>query len=95
MTATCSLQPIKVTRILDAFVELREDVSAEDRITNKPRAALLEGDKVSIVTPAPGYDIINNPEKPAPGTSKRASPAETPDPRLKQALKGHMHVTCT
>ena len=60
MTATCSLQADQVTRILDAFVELREDVSAEDRITNKPRAALLEGDKVSIVTPAPGYDIINN-----------------------------------
>jgi hypothetical protein len=58
-------KPIKITRILDATVELSEGVTPEDRIINNPSAALLEGDKVTIVTPAPGYDMINTPQKPA------------------------------
>jgi RND family efflux transporter MFP subunit len=79
-------KPIKITRILDAFVELSEGVTTEDRIINNPSAAMLEGDKVTIVTPAPGYDLINKPKEAVPGTSKPASHAEMPDPRLKQAL---------
>lgn len=81
-------KPIKISRILDATVELTEGVSTEDRIINNPSAAMLEGDKVTIVTPAPGYDLINKPKEPAPGSSKPASHAETQDPKLKQqALK--------
>ena len=94
-------KPIKITRILDATVELSEGVTTEDRIINNPSAALLEGDKVTIVTPAPGYDMINVPEKPGSESSKPASHAETPssepskpasnaekpNPELKQALK--------
>jgi len=93
-------KPIKITRILDATVELSEGVTTEDRIVNNPSAALLEGDKVTIVTPAPGYDMINAPHKPAlesskpasnaetsPESSKPASNAEKPNPELKQALK--------
>ena len=79
---------IKITRILDAFVELSEGVTTEDRIINNPSAALLDGDKVTIVTPAPGYDMINVPKEPAPESSKPASHSEMPDPRLKQALNG-------
>ncbi len=68
-------KPIKITRILDATVELSEGVTTEDRIINNPSAALLEGDKVTIVTPAPGYDMIN---KPASESSQPPSNAETP-----------------
>jgi RND family efflux transporter MFP subunit len=78
-------KPIKITRILDAFVELSEGVSIDDRIINNPSAALLEGDKVSIVTPAPGYDMINEQKKPVSESSKPVSHSEMPDPRFKQA----------
>ncbi len=80
-------KPIKISRILDATVELSEGISTEDRIINNPSAAILEGDKVTIVTPAPGYDMINKPKEPAPESSKPASHSEMPDPMLKQALK--------
>jgi RND family efflux transporter MFP subunit len=50
-------KPITVTRILDQTVELTGGISKTDRIVNNPSAALLEGDKVRIVTPAPGYII--------------------------------------
>ncbi|MCK9608295.1 MAG: efflux RND transporter periplasmic adaptor subunit [Methylomonas sp.] len=49
-------KPISVSKILDATVEVISGVSASDRIVNNPSAALLEGDEVRIVTPAPGYD---------------------------------------
>src|SRR5690348_1199300 len=81
-------KPIKISRILDATVELTEGVSTEDRIINNPSAAMLEGDKVTIVTPAPGYDLINKPREAAPESSKPASHSETSDPKLKQALNG-------
>ncbi|MDN5881948.1 MAG: efflux RND transporter periplasmic adaptor subunit [Nitrosospira sp.] len=81
-------KPIKITRILDATVELSEGVSKEDRIINNPSAAILEGDKVTIVTPAPGYDLINKPKEPAQESLKPASHSEMPDPKLKQALNG-------
>jgi hypothetical protein len=32
-------------------------VAREDRIVNNPSSALLEGDKVRVVTPADGYVI--------------------------------------
>jgi multidrug efflux pump subunit AcrA (membrane-fusion protein) len=78
-------KPIKITRILDAFVELSEGVTLEDRIINNPSAAILEGDKVTIVTPAPGYDMINKPIPPVSESSKPASHSEMPDPESKQA----------
>jgi RND family efflux transporter MFP subunit len=49
---------IAVSKILDATVEVKEGISTTDRIVNNPSAALLEGDKVRIVTPAPGYDLV-------------------------------------
>lgn len=52
-------KPIVVDRILDNAVEISEGISPGDRIINNPSAALLEGDKVRIVTPAPGYDLVN------------------------------------
>ena len=48
---------IAVSKTLDATIEVTEGVSENDRIVNNPSAALLEGDKVRIVTPAPGYDL--------------------------------------
>jgi len=50
---------IEVTKILDNVIELTSGVSESDRIINNPSAALLEGDKVRVVTPAAGYDIVN------------------------------------
>ncbi|HET9962025.1 MAG TPA: efflux RND transporter periplasmic adaptor subunit [Nitrospiraceae bacterium] len=54
------LQPITLNRLMDNLVEVGEGVSEDDRIVNNPSAALLEGDKVRVVTPAPGYDLVNN-----------------------------------
>jgi RND family efflux transporter MFP subunit len=53
-------KPIAVSKLLDNAVEVAEGISANDRIVNNPSAALLEGDKVRIVTPAPGYDLVDN-----------------------------------
>jgi RND family efflux transporter MFP subunit len=50
---------ITVGKILDATVEVTEGISSTDRIVNNPSAALLENEKVRIVTPASGYDRIN------------------------------------
>jgi hypothetical protein len=38
-----------------------EGISASDQIINNPSAALLEGDKVRIVTPTPGYQLTDEP----------------------------------
>ncbi|WP_455370866.1 efflux RND transporter periplasmic adaptor subunit [Petrachloros mirabilis] len=51
--------PIAVSKILDNTVEVTEGISTSDRIINNPSAALLEGDQVRIVTPAPGYDLVS------------------------------------
>jgi RND family efflux transporter MFP subunit len=58
-------KPIVVSKMLGAAVEVTTGISASDRIVNNPNAALLEGDKVRIVTPAPGYDFLMT-EAPAP-----------------------------
>ncbi len=52
-------RPITVSKILDNAVEVAEGISANDRIVNNPSAALLEGDKVRIVTPRPGYNLVD------------------------------------
>lgn len=49
--------PITVTKVLDSEVELSEGVRPEDNIIDSPSAALLEGDVVRVVTPAPGMKI--------------------------------------
>ncbi|QGM97756.1 efflux RND transporter periplasmic adaptor subunit [Methylocystis parvus] len=50
-------KPVRINRILDGVMELTSGVGRDDRIVNNPSAALLEGDKVRIVTSAPGYEI--------------------------------------
>jgi RND family efflux transporter MFP subunit len=50
---------IQVTKILDNVIELTSGIDEGDRVINNPSAALLEGDKVRVVTPAAGYDIVN------------------------------------
>ncbi len=54
------LQPIPVSGRLDYSVEVAEGICEHARIVNTPSAALLEGDKVRVVTPAPGYDLLEN-----------------------------------
>ena len=54
------LKDITVSKLMDQYVEVSEGLSADDRIINNPSAALLEGDEVRVVTPAPGYDLINS-----------------------------------
>ncbi|MBL8036591.1 efflux RND transporter periplasmic adaptor subunit [Nitrospira sp. CMX1] len=53
-------KPVVVTKMLDSTVEVEEGISTKDRIVNNPSSALLEGDKVRIVQPAPGYDLVND-----------------------------------
>ena len=66
------LQSITVSRLLDNAVEVSEGISPPDRIVNNPSAALLEGDKVRIVTPAPGYDL----DQSAPSSPEDRSPKQ-------------------
>lgn len=63
---------ITVARILDNVVEVTDGISTDDRIVNNPSAALLEGNKVRVVTPALGYDIVTK-EGPM---AKKPSPQE-------------------
>ena len=61
---------IAITRVLDNAMEITEGISASDRIINNPSAALLEGEKVIITTPAPGYQIVDEePTKDSPKDS--------------------------
>jgi RND family efflux transporter MFP subunit len=53
------LKPITVSKLMDNAIEVAEGVSTSDRVVNNPSAALLEGDKVRVVAPAPGYDLVN------------------------------------
>jgi RND family efflux transporter MFP subunit len=73
------LQNITVSRLLDNAVEVSEGISPSDRVINNPSAALLEGDKVRVVTPAPGYDL-EHPESASP-----EDPSHTQPPHRKQA----------
>ncbi|GJL67982.1 MAG: hypothetical protein NPIRA06_06170 [Nitrospirales bacterium] len=68
-------KPIIVSKLLDSAVEVAEGVSTSDRIVNNPSAALLEGDTVRIVTPAPGYDQLNGPV-----STEGAGPMQGPPP---------------
>jgi hypothetical protein len=54
-----------VSKLLGPTIEVAEGVSTSDRIVNNPSAALLEGDKVRVVTPEPGYDLLGT-DAPAP-----------------------------
>ncbi|HJT18874.1 MAG TPA: efflux RND transporter periplasmic adaptor subunit [Nitrospira sp.] len=59
------LKPITVRNLMDNAVEVAEGLSASDRLINNPPHTLLEGDKVRIVTPRPGYDLIDTEESQA------------------------------
>jgi RND family efflux transporter MFP subunit len=72
------LKPITVSKLMDNLVEVAEGVSASDRVVNNPSAALLEGDKVRIVTPAPGYDLVNANKEP-PGSKEQAKQEPPPN----------------
>jgi RND family efflux transporter MFP subunit len=76
-------QPITVSRLLDNAVEVAEGISASDRIVNNPSAALLEGDTVRTVTPAPGYDLAQTEssapkDQPSRGQSKSTPSTMSP-----------------
>jgi RND family efflux transporter MFP subunit len=70
---TVHFKPITITRVLDSAIEVTEGISADDRIINNPSAALLEGDKVVIVTPAPGYQLTDETSPTEPSTTKATS----------------------
>jgi RND family efflux transporter MFP subunit len=73
------LKPIKVSKLMDQLVEVAEGISASDRIINNPSAALLEGSKVRIVTPEPGYDLVN-PSSESTQASQSGQPSPKPQP---------------
>lgn len=74
-------QPITVSQLMDNAVEVSGGLSGHDRLVNNPSAALLEGDQVRVVTPAPGYDLITDPESARndrlPGDQPRPSPSSS------------------
>ncbi len=53
-------KPITMSRVLDNVMEITDGISESDRIINNPSAALLEGDKVAMVMPAPGYALTDD-----------------------------------
>jgi hypothetical protein len=55
-------------------MEITDGISEGDRIINNPSAALLEGDQVIIVTPAPGYQ--NTAEPPPKDSSMKEVPTK-------------------
>ncbi|HJR76952.1 MAG TPA: efflux RND transporter periplasmic adaptor subunit [Nitrospiraceae bacterium] len=69
------MKPIIVSKLMDNAIEVEKGLSMGDRIVNNPSAALLEGNKVRVVTPAPGYDLINN-IKEGPAPKEQAAPKE-------------------
>jgi RND family efflux transporter MFP subunit len=72
------MKPIIVSKLMDNAIEVEKGISTTDRVVNNPSAALLEGNKVRVVTPAPGYDLVNKetPAKEAPALKEEASPKE-------------------
>jgi RND family efflux transporter MFP subunit len=72
------LKPITVSKLMDNAVEVEEGISANDRVVNNPSAALLEGDKVRVVTPAPGYDLVNAPGPHVPQPAQVSQPPHAP-----------------
>jgi RND family efflux transporter MFP subunit len=63
---------IAVGKMYDNYIEVKDGVSNGERIVNNPNAALLEGDKVKIVTPAAGYEVLGHGvEDPTPIGSKK------------------------
>ncbi len=79
-------KPITVSKLMDNAVEVADGVSESDRVINNPGAALLEGDPVRIVTPAPGYDLINGAE---PAQASQAPEALQPEqaPQLPSQIR--------
>ena len=75
------LQPITVAKLFDNIIQVSEGIDPNDRIVNNPSAALLEGSKVRIVTPEPGYDL--NPGEAATGQE---------DPRPKEQVQKNDRV---
>jgi RND family efflux transporter MFP subunit len=74
------LKPITVVKLMDNAVEVAGGgISTSDRVVNNPSAALLEGEKVRVVTPAPGYDLMSGdtPES-------KETPASTEDQGSKE-----------
>lgn len=64
---------ITVGKILTGTIEVTDGISITDRIVTHPTASMLEGDKVRIVTPRPGYHLVDKGE---PSTASTASPRE-------------------
>ena len=76
------LKPIIVSKLMDQIVEVTEGLSASDRVINNPSAALLDGDKVRVVMPAPGYDLVNRTAggREAPQPKEISQPLQMPQP---------------
>ncbi|NGZ10279.1 MAG: efflux RND transporter periplasmic adaptor subunit [Nitrospira sp. LK70] len=53
---------ITISKLTNQIIEVEEGLSANDRIINNPSNALLEGDKVRVVTPASDEGLLNTQE---------------------------------
>ncbi len=66
-------KPITMSRVLDNVMEVTDGITEKDRIINNPSAALLEGDKVVVVTPAPGYELTDESREKNPSVKEAMS----------------------
>ncbi|MDC8447362.1 MAG: efflux RND transporter periplasmic adaptor subunit [Nitrospira sp.] len=53
---------ITISKLDNQIIEVEKGLSASDRIINNPSNALLEGEKVRVVTAASGEDLLNTQE---------------------------------
>jgi len=72
------LKPIKISKLMDQIVEVEEGLTADDRIVNNPSAALLDGNKVRIVTPTVGYDLVTGEKRAPEATAPKQEPSSKP-----------------
>ena len=64
---------IRISKLANQIIEVEEGLSASDRIIDNPSNALLEGDKVRVVTPASGEDLLNRQESASPPSESSAT----------------------
>jgi len=70
-------KPITVSAILASTLEVTEGISLTDRIVSGPNAMLLEGEKVRVVDPSPGFDFTYTKKKEVASAEKAGQDGES------------------
>jgi RND family efflux transporter MFP subunit len=63
-------KPITISKLMSHTIEVTQGLSANDRIIDNPSNALLEGDKVHVVTQPSGEDVVDTQEPVSPAAEQ-------------------------